>query len=104
MGDQVGGERPGGIGPARGSSVPTSDRNATDARHRITLVLGLMRPRAVAVAEVEDEAVEVGGEGGLDVDAFPGDRVDEAEGLGVQGLSGEAGLGAGLVAGAVDGV
>src|SRR4051812_26430044 len=34
-------ERPGGTGPARGSSVPISDRNTTDASVRITLVLGL---------------------------------------------------------------
>src|SRR4051812_15480782 len=35
------GEEPGGIGPARGSSVPISTRNINNVRVRITLVLGL---------------------------------------------------------------
>ena len=56
------------------------------------------------VAEVDDQPAEVGGQGGLDVDVLAGQGMDEAERLGVERLAVEVGLGARLVAGAVDGV
>ena len=59
---------------------------------------------AVPVPQVVDQPREVGGQGGLDVDVLAGQGVDEAERLGVQRLAREPGLGARLLAGAVDGV
>src|SRR4051794_5315391 len=58
----------------------------------------------VAVAEVDDQGVQVGGERGLDGDGLIRERMTEAQGLGVQRLAVEPGLGAGLRAGAVNGI
>ena len=59
---------------------------------------------AGAVAEFDEQGSDIGGRVGFDEERGAGDRVDEAERLGVEGLAMEGDLGRGEEAWTIDGI
>jgi hypothetical protein len=67
-------------------------------------ISALRAGRVGAVAELDEQGGDVGGRVGFDVERDAGDRVDEAEGLGVEGLAMEGDPGRGEEAWTIDGI
>ena len=96
---------PGQAGPWRGLNIVAVGEDEAGGQSDLHESISALRAgKAGAVSELDEQGGEVGGRVGFGVERDAGDRVGEAEGLGVEGLAMEGDPGRREEAWTIDGI